>query len=161
MIAPVCMRISALIRRMTAPDNAKLSRGIPMNILTIMRPSTAIMPAKTKPVIKLKSLLVLTAYAESPRKIPAVPPSAVATICGPLANDRYRPTIGPVPNPSKPVTRKITPRPDIEFAVRGNTNIPRTIDAIRHIKYAPVPTRIVIAIDAIRALKASVADRSK
>ena len=90
-----------------------------------------------------------------------MPPSAVPTTCAPLARDKYTLMIGPRPKPSSPVTKKMTPKPDAELAVRGSTNIPSTMEEITQIKYAMGGTFMAIDTAAITALKPKVADSSR
>ena len=72
--------------------------------------------------MKLKSRRVVRAYVDRPRKMMPVPPSAVATNCGPWGSLRYMDRMGPSAKPSKPVMANTTPRPLAELAVRGSTS---------------------------------------
>ena len=58
-------------------------------------------------------------------------------------------------------TRKMTPNPAPELAVRGRTNMPNTMEPSKQIMYAPWGTPITMERPAMMALKPNVADNSR
>jgi hypothetical protein len=118
----VSKRIKPLISITIAAESASDKAGIPRKMFNRATPKTTNRPTNRNPPRKLKSLFVVRAYPESPRKIIPVPARAVAIMLGPFGRDKYMFSIGPRANPINPVIPKTTASPFPELAVLGRTN---------------------------------------
>ena len=87
----------ALAKSMKPTEMASCSAGICTKIPRTIAAIRTKQPAVMKPLRKEKSLRDTKAYPDKPKKIKAVPPSAVVTIWLPPEVDISMPIRGPVP----------------------------------------------------------------